>query len=196
MGDQTRAYLHSVAHFYDALTVENMATGLKLERDSTVVTWRMDIFMLRIVVAFPCFHYLAFFRVGSVQARFDRGKFEATWVGKHCTLPLVEKWRPTDIAGDFARDVMISLFRRGREAMESIAVILQKPNACLWEDDRPLKRGAMQPLALSAVAVLRIQWVARESETYRTAPAGRLVFCLEELFAVWTTRWGPVVRRL
>lgn len=164
--------LHAVAHFHDALTVENMATGLKLERDSTVVTWRMDIFVLRIVVAFPCFHRLAIFCVSSVQACFDRGKFEATGVGKYRALPLVEKWRPTDIAGDFTWDVMTGLFRRGREAVESIAVILQKPNACLWEDDRPLKGGAVQPLALSAVTMLRIEWVARKSKTHRTAPAG------------------------
>jgi hypothetical protein len=149
----------------------------------------MDILALRIVVAFPCFHRLTIFRVSSVQSWFDRGKFEATRVCKHRALPLVEKWRPTDITRDFARDVMTSLCHRGREAVESIAVILQKPNARLWEDDRPLKWGAVQPLALPAVAMLRIEWVARKSKTHCTAPAGRLVFCLEELFAVWTTRW-------
>jgi hypothetical protein len=101
-----------------------MATGLKLERDSTVVTWRMDILVPWIVQPFTYFHRLTVICVSSIQACFEGGKFEATWVCKHCALPLVEKWCPTDITGDFTRDMVTSLFCRGREAVESIAVIL------------------------------------------------------------------------
>jgi hypothetical protein len=136
------------------------------------MAWRMDIFVLRIVEPFACFYRLAIFCVSSVQACFDRGKFEATWVCKHRALPLVEKWGPTDLAGDFARDMMTSIFRRGRKEVESITSILQNANTCLWKDDRPLKGGAVQLLALSAVAILRIEWVARKGKTHCTAPAG------------------------
>lgn len=80
--------------------------------------------------------------------------------------------------------------------MDGIAVILQEANTCFWENDCPLEWCAMEPLTLPAVAMLRVEGVARKSKTHHTAPARGLVLRLEEFLAIRTTRWHPVVGRL
>jgi len=111
-------------------------------------------------------------------------------------LSFIKKWRPTYVTRDFTRNMMSALFRRGGETVESIIVILQTKNICFWKDGCPLEGCAVEPLALPAVTVLRIERVACKSKTHSTALAGRLVFCLEDLLAVRTTRWKPAVWRL
>jgi hypothetical protein len=60
---QGDVHLHPVTHFHDPLAIKDMAGRLKLERDSVIVTWWMNISMLWIVVPFPCFYRLAVFRI-------------------------------------------------------------------------------------------------------------------------------------